>query len=440
MPDATRDKTTWRTVAAASERDRTRLARFTFLTHLRPVRVPARSLAWTHTMGLGGSALVLLVLLVLTGLLQMLVYVPVPAQAHGAVATLDSDVAFGALIRGVHYWSANVLIAVVLLHAARVFLTGALGGVRRVNWIIGTGLLLGILAAAFTGYLLPWDQRAYWAVTIVTGMLEYVPLIGPTLRAVARGGQEIGGETVVLFYTLHTSVLPVMLAAVASWHFWRVRRAGGVIEPPADDDEPALPFLPHLFVRELAQALIVVALVVVLAASLGAPLGEVANPGMSPNPAKAPWYFVGFQELLIHLHPTIAVLLVPLLALMGLVALPYLTAPTGSAGRWFLSPLGRRTAVLAAAVAVAAATVLVVVSDRFGSGTAGWLVGGVLPLVIVVGLAATFDLILRRALRAPRDERRQAMVILLVVGFATLTVIAQWFRGAGMALVWPWGA
>ena len=444
MPDPTRENTTWSAALAAdsttSERERTRLARFTFLTHLRPVRVPARSLAWTHTMGLGGSALVLLVLLVLTGLLQMLVYVPVPAQAHVAVATLEANVAFGALIRGAHYWSANLLIAVALLHAARVFLTGALGGVRRVNWIIGTGLLLGILAAAFTGYLLPWDQRAYWAVTIVTGMLEYVPLIGPSLRAVARGGQEIGGETLVLFYTLHTSVLPVLLAAVASWHFWRVRRAGGVIEPPTDDDEPALPFLPHLFVRELAQALIVIAVVVVLAAAFGAPLGEVANPGMSPNPAKAPWYFVGFQELLIHLHPTVAVLLVPLLVLVGLVALPYLTAPVGPAGRWFLSSLGRRAAGLAAAVAVVATPALVVVSDDFGSGAAGWLVGGVLPLLIVVGLAVLVDLFLRHALRAPRDERRQAVVVLVVVGFVALTVVAQWFRGAGMALVWPWGA
>ena len=429
---------------AARDRDRIRLARFTFLTHLRPARLPASTLPWTHTMGLGGSSLVLLCLLLVTGLLQMLVYVPVPDQAHASVAVLDAEVAFGALVRGLHYWSANLLVAVMLLHAARVFLTGGLGGVRRANWIIGVGLLCGVLAAAFTGYLLPWDQRAYWAVTIVTGMLEYVPLIGPALRAAARGGGEIGGETLVLFYTLHTSVLPALLAGVAAWHFWRVRRAGGVIAPPAspaspDGEDARLPFLPHLFVRELAQALLLVALVVLLAATLGAPLDVEANPGLSPNPAKAPWYFVGFQELLVHLHPTVAVLVVPLFVVVGLVALPWLAAPREPAGRWFLSSVGRRSSLAAAMLALMITPVLVVISETLHTGTAGWIAGGVVPVAIVIAVVAGLDLVLARPLRVPRDERRQASVVLLVVGFAVLTVIAQFFRGAGMALGWPWG-
>ena len=212
----------------------------------------------------------------------------------------------------------------VLLHAARVFLTGGLGGPRRFNWLIGTGLLLGILASSFTGYLLPWDQLSYWAVTIATGMLEYVPLVGATLRRVARGGEEIGGATLVIFYTLHTIVAAGRRwRLLAAWHFWRVRRAGGVIVPPAaagDEDRdagqgalPAAPPRPRGGAgpggdgggRAAGRR------------CFGAPLGEPANPGMSPNPAKAPWYFVGFQELLIHLHPVFAVLVVPLLVRAG---------------------------------------------------------------------------------------------------------------------------
>ena len=266
---------------------------------------------------------------------------------------------FGALVRGVHYWSANLLVLVMLAHVARVFLTGGYHGPRQFNWVIGCGLLLGGARHNFTGYLLPWDQLAYWAVTISTAMLEYVPLVGEALQRVARGGPEIGTQTLVSFYALHTTIVPVVLMALMGFHFWRVRKAGGVVEPPAapggaESEEAKRLFLPDLLLRELVQALVIAAVVVVLAALIGAPLGERANPGMSTNPAKAPWYFVGFQELLIHLHPTFAVLVIPLLAGVGFLLLPYLSSDDEPAGRWFLSATGRRTATLAAAAALVA--------------------------------------------------------------------------------------
>ena len=139
--------------------------------------------------------------------------------------------------------------------------------------------------------------------TISTGMLSYVPGVGDALQRIVRGGAEIGSETLLAFYTYHTTVLPVLLIAGMAFHFWRVRRAGGSRRATADgDDKKERPerilFFPDLLVREIAQALVVLAVVVLLGAFVGASIGERANPGMSPNPAKAPWYFMGFQELL----------------------------------------------------------------------------------------------------------------------------------------------
>ena len=176
-----------------TDRERALTTRGTFLLHLRPIKLSRRTVRWAHTFGLGGSALVLWITLAFTGILMLLVYQPVPDVAYDSVRTLaDARVRFGPLVRGVHYWSANLLIAVVLLHVARVVLTGGYHRPRRLNWVIGAGLLVGVLASAFTGYLLPWDQRAFWAVTISTGMLVLRPDDRRGLQEVVRGGAEIG--------------------------------------------------------------------------------------------------------------------------------------------------------------------------------------------------------------------------------------------------------
>jgi quinol-cytochrome oxidoreductase complex cytochrome b subunit len=306
----------------ADERARARYPRSQFWLHLRPARLPRASMRWTHTFGLGGSSLVLLLILASTGALQLLVYQPATSGAWQSVRALETSVGFGSLIRGMHYWSANLLIVVMGLHLMRVLLTNAFRRERAVNWWIGLGLFVLVLAVSFTGYLLPFDQRAWWAVTISTRMLDLVPFVGPSLRELALGAQEIGDVTLVRFATFHTTVLPILLAGFAAWHFWRVRRAGGVILPKNADATDRLTFFPHLFVRELAQATVILAAIVVLAVSFGAPLGDPANPGLSPNPVKAPWYFVGLQELLIHLHPIFALVAVPLGALGFAIALP----------------------------------------------------------------------------------------------------------------------
>jgi len=419
------------------------------LLHLRPVRLPARTLRLTHTWGLGGSSLVLATLLAGTGVLLMLHYQPAPGLAYDSVVELQSEVLFGALVRGMHHWSANLLILVVLLHMARVFLTGAFHGARQFNWVIGCTLLACVLGANFTGYLLPWDQLSYWAVTISTSMMGYVPLIGETLQRVIRGGPELGTATMVTFYTIHTSIIPVCLIVLMSFHFWRVRKAGGVVLPPPDEGEADGPpekvlFLPNLLLRETVQALVVVALVMVLAVVFAAPLGDPANPGMCPNPAKAPWYFVGFQELLIHLHPVLAVVVIPVLGAVMLLLLPYLTRDDEAEGAWFLTATGRRAAAAAAVVALVVTPLWVVMDELMGSdviatrGVPGWVGNGVVPVIVLLGACWGLHQLLRRRLGATANEAVQALVVLMAVGFAILTLIGVWFRGEGMALTWPW--
>jgi len=220
-----------RPLAAGTDRERATTTRFTFLLHLRPVLLPARTLRWTHTFGLGGSTLVLVAALAATGILMMLVYQPVPGVAYDSVVTLAGDVAFGPLVRGVHWWSANLLVVVVLLHTARVFATGGYHGPRQFNWVIGAALLLCLLANNFTGYLLPWDQLAYWAVTVGTSMADFVPFVGETARSMLLGGEEVGSATLLRFYVLHVAVLPTVLVGVIALHLWRWRKDSMLDDP-----------------------------------------------------------------------------------------------------------------------------------------------------------------------------------------------------------------
>jgi len=436
-----------RPIVPRSERERRKTILEFFVLHLRPVRVRRSTLKYTHTFGLGGSSLVLIGLMIATGVLLMLAYEASPGTAYESVVGLKDGYLFGGLVRNLHHWSANLLVAVVLLHMLRVFFTGGYHGSRRFNWVIGLGLLLGVLAANFTGYLLPWDQLAYWAVTICTGMLGYVPFIGEWLQAVARGGAEIGPATLVIFYAFHTTLVPVALVVLMAFHFWRVRKAGGVVAPEpineaAEEKPEYVSTLPDLLMRELAVGLALIAFVLVLAVFVDAPLGAAANPGMSPNPSKAPWYFVGFQELQLHFHPLFAVVVIPGLAALALLLLPYLRYDPEPSGPWFLSEVGRRTGAIAAAVALIVTPVLIVVDELWlhpGAGLPSMVGRGLVPLVILAAAVLGFRYFLVRRFDTSKAEVVQALFILFFVALAMLTMTGVWFRGPGMALVWPWG-
>ena len=439
----------WRSVfrgpiVPVTDRDRRWVVFNTLLLHFRPTQLPEKTLRFTHTFGLGGMSLILILLLFTTGILMMFVYQPSPEVAYESITSLQDDVLFGSLVRNTHHWSANLLVGIVLLHLLRVYLTGGYHAPRQFNWVVGLVLLLFILVANFTGYLLPWDQLSYWAITISTAMLAYVPWVGERLQLLARGGSEISSATLIGFYTIHTTVVPAVLIVVSALHFWRVRKAKGVVIPrrsgEAVDDKPAkVLFRPNLLTREAAVACVLVAVVVLVSVLWNAPLGAEANPGMSPNPAKAPWYFLGFQELLLHFHPVIAVVLMPLALALFLAALPYIRYREDLSGVWMMSPAGRR-AGLAAVVTGLVVTPVAIVVDELRSAPTDLSTGvsGILPLVAVVAVIVVFVLALRRWLVLPKEETVQAIVILLLVSMVVLTVTGVWFRGAGMSLVWPW--
>ncbi len=419
------------------------------LLHMHPRVVPAEALKLDRTFGLGGISVLLFLVLVATGVLLLLVYEPTPEKAYASVQSLEGSVPFGSFVRAVHHWGANILIVAAFLHLLRVFFTGGFHPPRRFNWVLGLVLLLLVTASNFTGYLLPWDQLAFWAVTIATGMLEYVPLVGVPLQGALRGGGgEVGAETLSIFFVLHVAILPIVLLVLTSFHFWLVRKGGGVmlprIEGEAAPKKTLVPARPNLVYREGVAALVVLAGLFLAAALFAAPLQEQANPGMSPNPAKAPWYFMGIQELLVHLHPSFAVFVVPLLVGVLLIALPYLKYGEAPSGLWFHSERGRRAAQAAAVAALAISPLYVVAGDKFLE----WqklfpalppvVSNGLIPAVLMVTIVAGAAWLVGRAYRTNRLEMVQAIFTFLVVAFLVFTAVGIFFRGEAMRLTWPW--
>ena len=417
--------------------------------HIHPRTVPEQTLKFTLTWGLGGMAVLLVLLQIVTGILLMLVYEPSPGKAYESILILQNDVVFGQYIRNIHYWSANILVVVVFLHLLRVYLTGGFYRPRQFNWILGLCLLFSVLASNFTGYLLPWDQLAFWAITICTGMFEYIPGLGIWLQKVIRGGSEVGSNTLLIFFTFHTSILPFFLILLMAFHFWHVRRAGGVVIPKRTDEEQEIVpnyvhTIPNLVFRELAVSLVLIAFVFVFSIFFNVSLADHANPGLSPNPTKAPWYFAGIQEMLLHIHPLFAVFIIPACALLGLMILPYLPYQTNATGAWFVSRVGQRTAVIAAVVALVF-TPTIIILDEFivhintGSFAVSPAVShGLLPTLLLLVAVIVFYLWVRKRFTATRNESVQAVFVMLMVAFVVMTVACALFRGEGMKLMWPW--
>jgi quinol-cytochrome oxidoreductase complex cytochrome b subunit len=175
----------------------------TLVLHFRPRRVAEKTLRFSLTWGLGGMAAVLVSLQLFTGILLKFAYGPVPTQAYESLVRLQEGFLFGQLVRNIHFWSANLLVVVVCLHGLRVFFTGGFHPPRRLNWVVGLSLFILVLASNLTGYLLPWDQLAYWATTICVGMLEYIPVLGSRLQQIVLGGREIGPATLRNFFALY---------------------------------------------------------------------------------------------------------------------------------------------------------------------------------------------------------------------------------------------
>jgi len=400
----------------------------------------------TLSWGLGGMAAVLILTQLVTGGLLNFVYEPIPSRAYASVLTLHNAVAFGKLVRNLHHWGANLLVIVVGLHMLRVVFTAAFYPPRHLTWFAGLGLLALVLAANFTGYLLPYDQLAYWAVTICTGMLDYIPWLGAHIKALIMADGEIGSAALKLFYTIHTSLLPAVGVLLMAYHFWRVRKAGGLVRAPqAEHNGAAAPLrvgtVPHLIVRELAMTAVVLAVLLVLAVLFDAPLNAPANPGLSPNPTKAPWYFAGLQELLLHFPPVVAVTVIPCLAGLLLVVLPFAGSENAAGGVWFGNRSDRRwsTSAVMAGIVLAVLWVLLDEYARSHNGQpagAGLPVGGGIVFFLWGAGLVGFYGFLGRQKCVSRHGAVQAVMALLMGAFAVLTLVGVAFRGPGMRLIW----
>ena len=199
--------------------------------HLHPVRVKKHAIRYTYTFCLGGISFFLFLALTVTGVYLMFFYVPSVTRAFQDIQTIENSVAFGSLIRNMHRWAAHLMVLTVFLHMIRVFYHGAYKPPREFNWAIGSLLLFMTLALSFTGYLLPWDQIAFWAITVGTQMATYAPLVDTESAFVLLGGIEVGQGTLIRFYVLHVIALPLIAAILLVVHFWRIRKDGGISGP-----------------------------------------------------------------------------------------------------------------------------------------------------------------------------------------------------------------
>ena len=388
----------WWSLRPASDREAGDAVVSNFLLHWFPAKSFKASLAWNYSFWLGTASAALLLLLVLSGLPLLFLYIPSVERAYASVKDIEYVITFGSWIRAVHRISAHLMVAVVFLHLVRVFLTGAYkNGIgqnqkREWNWVIGVAMLLLTLFLSFTGYLLPWDQLAYWAVTVGTNIASSVPLIGPAMRELLIGGRTIEQATLIRFYVLHVLFLPMLIGALFGYHMWRVRKDGGLAradrarlsaekaELPASKSKTytllgiargtspqvrastieaqgaTVNSVPDLTRRIAIVILGTIALVGILSVFVRSPLEEPANPLITPNPAKAPWYFLWLQEIVtdttIHLGSFtingafLGGVLLPgaLVALMTLW--PWLDrSPGGAAGEWFASTRRRQNLV-----------------------------------------------------------------------------------------------
>ena len=199
--------------------------------HLHPVRLRRHALAIPYTFCLGGLSFFMFLLLTVTGVMLMFYYIPSTTEAHQNMLDLQSSVTLGTMLRNMHRYAAHAMVIVVFLHMCRVFYTGSYKPPREFNWVIGVVLLFLTFLLSFTGYLLPWDQLAFWAITVGTQLAYYAPVVGPQIRFLLIGGYEVGQNGLLRFYTLHVIFLPLAAALMMAAHFWRIRKDGGISGP-----------------------------------------------------------------------------------------------------------------------------------------------------------------------------------------------------------------
>jgi cytochrome b6 len=308
--------------------------RSTFFHHLHPPTIPRREARFRYTFGLGGAAFFLFAVLVVTGLLEMFYYVPSVDRANSSVQLITFLAPYGWLVRGVHYWAAQGLVVVAVLHLLRVALTGAYKAPRRFNWLLGVSLLVLVVLLDFTGYVLRWDADIEWALLVGTNLLKSIPVIGEFLYGLLVGGSEVGGDTVVRFYAWHVFGLALLAAIMIGWHIFRVRRDGGIssVEPRTPDRITR----DDLVRREVVAMLVVSAVLLLLALAAPPAIGPPGDFSQLSGEAAAPWFFLWTQQLLRWGEAFAMGVLIPIGMLIVLILIPYvIDRRSAGSGRWF---------------------------------------------------------------------------------------------------------
>jgi quinol-cytochrome oxidoreductase complex cytochrome b subunit len=309
------------------------MRKINFFRHIHPPFVRETTLQPLATLGLGVVCVTCLLLLIATGVSLLLYYVPHQGLAYDRILHIITALKYGRLLRTLHYLAANILLIAGILHLARVFFMGSYQG-RRLNWIYGLLLLSLIFLSNYTGYLLPWDQTSYWAVKVGSNLIAYLPGVGLPLKSFMLGGEEIGEETLIRAFALHIAVLPVLWVIFISLHLWRIRKDGGLASSEEGEEGNRVPSSPWLLRGELIVVFLTISFLLLLSFFMEVPLSGRADSLHPPNPAKAPWYFVGIQEMVSY-SAFLGGVAAPLLILFFLIITPFLDHSEKAAGRWF---------------------------------------------------------------------------------------------------------
>ena len=476
--------------APESEREESQATFHNLFLHIHSVRVHVRTLKPTLTLGLGIMAISAFLITLITGVLLMVYYKPSTDLAYQSIKDIHFTVSTGRFMRNIHRWAAQLMVVAVLLHMARVFFTSSYKKPREFNWVVGLGLLVLTLALSFTGYLLPWDQLAYWATTIGSNIAnsprELTDAIGIThwldpggfQKRLLLGANFVGQDALIRFYVLHVFVLPLALVVLVSVHFWRIRKDGGMARPedpmgglaewggelkPVFEPVPTKTYglmalvrgkrattdrgpentvmsWPHLFWAELAVFMLTVAVTLILSFYIDAPLKELANPAIPENPAKAPWYFLGIQELVSY-SAFMGGLMIPAIVVLGLGLIPFLDRRPGGEGIWFGTPGERSVALKSLLFSVFVTIGMLTLTVNYG-----WLRNWfpdihqiwiilINPGSLLVLIFAAWSLYTLRRQNSVRHAA-VALFICFLVSFTILTYFATVHRGPNWKFYW----
>ncbi len=263
-------------------------------------RLPPHT-GWPHVFG--SLSLIAFLSQVVTGILLLIYYRPTTQQAYESIKYITGKAHFGWLYRQIHAWGATVMVLAVTLHMARTFFMGAYKKPRELTWVVGVLLFLLTIVFGFTGYLLPWNQLAYWATTVGTEVTAAVPVIGPWLQKVVRGGEGVGQETLSRFFTVHVIILPWAMTGLIALHLLLMRAQNlATMEPVGEEKgyppEAGIPFWPVHVAKEMAVAMVVLGVLVTLSVLSPWEIGEPANPMETPEGIKPEWYFLPTFQML----------------------------------------------------------------------------------------------------------------------------------------------